>query len=152
MSQIYYDYVGKQNNNEFRYFLLKNTIAKIKENFWLGSLYRSEPTATIVSGNNIVTHNDYINILYGGGIVALFLFLAVSIWIVNIGIGYLALQGLSNSRGKVVYAITSSFVGSLILSNFSALLSKPNNSVVFYTLGLTIVVLSKSGAIKENHS
>jgi hypothetical protein len=142
LSQKYYDYVGKTNNNEFRFFLLKITISKIKENLWFGTLYRGEPFSTSIGNANLVSHNDYINMVLGGGLVCLALFVLVISWIVYSGLKCISVYGLQSDRCKMIFVLTCSFLSILILSNFSALLSKPNNSFVFYALGSAILALS----------
>jgi hypothetical protein len=141
-SQKYYDYVGKTNNNEFRYFLLRITIGKIQENLWFGTLYRAEPFSTSIGNANLVSHNDYINMVLGGGLICLALFVLIISWILYSGLKYISIYGLQSDRSRIIFVLTCSFISFLVLSNYSALMSKPNNSIVFYALGSAILSLS----------
>lgn len=141
ISQFYYDYVGKSNNNEFRFLLLRITLTNVKENVWFGTVYRSEPTSINIDGANIVSHNDYLNMVLGGGLFVLILFIAISFFILFKSVYFIVEQTKDSESGKFMFALSTTFLTMLLLSNFSALLSKPNNSIVFYTFGATILTL-----------
>lgn len=148
-SQRYYDYVGKSNNNEFRYFLLKVTLGKIQENVWFGTLYRGESFSTSIGNANLVSHNDYINMVLGGGLICLLLFVLITSWILYSGLNYVSKDSLQSDRSKIIFVLTCSLISFLILSNYSALMSKPNNSIAFYALGSAILALSSIRSTKK---
>jgi hypothetical protein len=138
----YFSYVQKQDNSLFRYYLNQRTIEKIQNNFILGTSYRGEITQARIGNFNIVSHNDYLNMLLGGGLLLIIIFSMLASYTLILTLRLVKNLTLRRGEAKIAFSLILSFLTFLLMSNFLALLSKPSNSFIFYSLIFALISLS----------
>jgi hypothetical protein len=142
----------KQNNTFFRNYLNQRSLEQISERPFIGTLFKGDATKARIGNADIVSHNDFINMLLAGGfLLVLFFSMFISLILVT-SIRHIRSFPELNDNSRMLIALNVSLLTFLALSNFLALLSKPSNSIIFFSLVFAVSSLSKKFNFKSTES
>jgi O-antigen ligase len=154
--QRYFTDVGKQSNVQTRLDFWTFAIRQIGRSPLLGSMFRGEMAVPVrllgASGpvDRIPLHNDYLQIAYGGGIVALALFLG---WAVATNVHafrrYRVALEVSPVKAQMIRVLLVGYDAWLVVALFNPLLldlSLSTSLFIIYGLMMTVAVSIPSGS------
>jgi MFS family permease len=147
LSRIF-NLTGKQNNSSFRSYLLQRSLEQVRETQLFGSLYKGDLTKAKIGSANIVSHNDYVNMLLGGGFLLILIFSTFITYILVTSTRKIKQLQTMNNDCRMLIALNIALITFLLLSNFLALLSKPSNSIMFFSLIFAITLLTGKKSLR----